>query len=120
MSRPSFFGILLLTCGLFLLAGLVLWHHERLIQLDQQLMELRLEKKLLRAGPVPTEPEALKIRSVPEPPRQRQTVERSGQDETLRRLSNIAIDEECHRRGLSTDTLGETWRCVGTPPEGKR
>ena len=210
MSRPSFIGILLLTCGLLLMAGLVLWHHERLNQLDQQVMQLRLEKKLLRTGPVPIEPEAPmvqslpeppplppaprqrqtvepaeqgrkplrtgpvtteletpKIRSLPEPPpppaprqrqtvgpaeqgkkplrtelvpaepetpvirslpepppplapRQRQTVEPTEQDETLRRLANSAIDEECQRRGLSTDTLGETWRCVATPPEGKK
>jgi outer membrane biosynthesis protein TonB len=163
MSRPSFIGILLLTCGLLLMAGLVLWHHERLNQLDQQVMQLRLEKKLLRTGPVPTEPETPVIQSFPEPPpvprqrqrvepakqvekplqtelvptepetpviqsfpepapvlRQRQTVEPSERDETLRRLANSAIDEECQRRGLSTDTLRETWRCVGTPPEGKK
>jgi hypothetical protein len=76
-------------------------------------------EKPLQVELVPTESETPKLRPLPKPPRQRQTVEPSEQDET-RRLTNSLINEECQRRGQSTDTLGETWRCVGTPLEGKK
>lgn len=66
MSRPSFIGILLLTIGLAIVGSLVIWHHLWLTDLEQSVMQQRLDLKLLSSRePVPAD-EAPMTRTLPE------------------------------------------------------
>ena len=184
MSRPSFIGILLLTVGLAILAGLALWHHQWLMDLESQLTRHRLQLKVLTSKEPPPAADATAVPTLPEvkpapsgaerlsenvprrhPAIQHENVltskepppsadvtavptlpevkpapsgaERLSENVPARHpaiqheaalalparrpviepvdefagMDNRAIDKECDRRGLLTDTLPERWRC---------